>query len=117
GALDERVALTIAQESGGGGATSWRYSHTEPAGSVESLENTDHSWFADPMFQFGGDNVSYLPEDHHELMAMCLPRALFATGNPDYTWLFNPYCYVCGRACEAILHKFSHLYRFVLYIV
>jgi len=30
GALDERVALTIAQESGGGGATSWRYSQSEP---------------------------------------------------------------------------------------
>ena len=32
GAFDERVALTIAQESGGGGATSWRYSHSVPAG-------------------------------------------------------------------------------------
>ena len=30
GAFDERIALTIAQESGGGGATSWRYSHSEP---------------------------------------------------------------------------------------
>ncbi len=30
GALDQRVALTIAQESGGGGDTSWRYSATEP---------------------------------------------------------------------------------------
>lgn len=27
GAFDERIALTIAQESGGGGATSWRVSH------------------------------------------------------------------------------------------
>ncbi|HUI10111.1 MAG TPA: hypothetical protein VL221_07275, partial [Bacteroidota bacterium] len=32
GAFDERIALTIAQESGGGGATSWRYSQTEPSG-------------------------------------------------------------------------------------
>src|SRR5439155_23045896 len=30
GAFDERIALTIAQESGGGGANSWRYNHTEP---------------------------------------------------------------------------------------
>src|SRR6187431_2848176 len=71
GALDERIALTIAQESGGGGATSWRYSHTEPSCSVESLENTDHGWFKDPMFQFGGENVYYLPEDHHMLNALC----------------------------------------------
>ena len=52
GAFDERVALTIAQESGGGGATSWRYSHTEPAGSVEDIDNTDYNWFANPMNQF-----------------------------------------------------------------
>jgi hypothetical protein len=32
GAFDERVALTLAQESGGGGDTSWRYSHTEVQG-------------------------------------------------------------------------------------
>ncbi len=45
GAFDERVALTIAQESGGGGANSWRYNHTEPAGTVEYIDNTDYSWF------------------------------------------------------------------------
>ena len=27
GAFDERIALTIAQENGGGGAPSWRVSH------------------------------------------------------------------------------------------
>ena len=102
GAMDERVALTIAQESGGGGATSWRYSHTEPAGSVESLENTDRSWFSPSMFQFGGNNVSYLPEDHHELTAMCAPRALYLTGNTDFVWLSNPSCYVNGRATAEI---------------
>ena len=36
GAFDERIALTIAQESGGGGAPSWRVSHNiEPNGTVE----------------------------------------------------------------------------------
>ena len=45
GAFDERIALTIAQESGGGGATSWRYSHSEPNGTVEKIDNTDYGWF------------------------------------------------------------------------
>jgi hypothetical protein len=117
GAFDERIALTIAQESGGGGATSWRYSHTEPAGSVESLENTDHNWFMESMFQFGGNNVSYLPEDHHELMAMCAPRALFVTGNPDYTWLSNPSCYVCSRAAQQIYNTLGISDRFGFSIV
>ena len=54
GAFDERIALTIAQESGGGGATSWRYSQTEPAGSVETLGATSHQWFSEgdvPIFR------------------------------------------------------------------
>ena len=45
GAFDERVALTIAQEPGGGGAAAWRYSrwmNAQPnAESVEGLDNTD----------------------------------------------------------------------------
>jgi hypothetical protein len=102
GAFDERVALTIAQESGGGGATSWRYSGTEKTGSVEGLAQTDHKWFRSSMFQFGGTNVSSLPEDHDELMAMCAPRALLVTGNPNYLWLSNPSCYVCSKATQQI---------------
>jgi hypothetical protein len=102
GAFDERIALTIAQESGGGGATSWRYSHSEPISSVECIDNTDYTWFMDSMHQFAGDNVWKMPEDHHELMAMCAPRALYATANPDYVWLSNPSCYVCSNAASEI---------------
>ena len=43
GAFDERVALTIAQEPGGGGAASWRVSRT--LGNVENLDKTDYNWF------------------------------------------------------------------------
>jgi Fibronectin type III domain. len=117
GAFDERVALTIAQESGGGGATSWRYSGSEPTGSVEGLAQTSSQWFANSMFQFGGINVSKLPEDHHELMAMCAPRALYVTGNPDYTWLSNPSCDVCSRACQQVYNTLGIADRFGFSIV
>ena len=63
-----------------------RYSQTEPSGTVETLGATSHQWFREAMFQFAGSNVSRLPEDHHELSAMCAPRALLVTANPDYTW-------------------------------
>ena len=102
GAFDERIALTLAIESGGGGATSWRYSHSELPGTVECIDNTDYNWFMDSMKQFSGDNVLRMPIDHHELMAMCAPRALYVTGNPDYTWLSNPSCDVCSRACQRV---------------
>jgi hypothetical protein len=116
GALDERVALTIAQESGGGGATSWRYSNTETNGTVEGLQQTDHNWFMEAMFQFGS-NVSKLPEDHHELMAMCAPRALLVTANPDYLWLSNPSCYVCSKACQQVYNALGISDRFGFSII
>ncbi|MBI5473801.1 MAG: hypothetical protein HY961_15800, partial [Ignavibacteriae bacterium] len=117
GAFDERIALTISQESGGGGATSWRYSQTEPAGTVETLGATSHQWFREEMFQFAGANVSKLPEDHHELMAMCAPRALYATANPDYTWLSNPSCHVCSRAVQQVYNTLGIAERFGFSVV
>jgi hypothetical protein len=117
GAFDERVALTIAQESGGGGANSWRHNQTEPAGTVEKIDNTDHNWFSEGMFQFSGANVSRLPEDHHMLAAMIAPRALFATGNPDFTWLGNPSHYVTCRAVERIYNTWGIGERFGFNII
>lgn len=117
GAFDERVALTIAQESGGGGATSWRYSHSEPVGTVECIDNTDYNWFMNSMNQFSGNNVSRLPEDHHELMAMCAPRALYVTANPDYIWLSNPSSYVCSRGCQQVYNALGIADRFGFSIV
>ena len=117
GAFDERVALTIAQESGGGGATSWRYSQTEPSGTVETIGATSHQWFSEGMFQFSGASLPKLPEDHHELCAMIAPRALYATGNPDYTWLSNPSCYVNSSATKQIYSALGVADRFGYSIV
>lgn len=117
GALDERIALTMAIESGGGGATSWRYSHAEPAGTVECIDNTNYDWFMNSMSQFSGDNVWRMPEDHHELMAMVAPRALYATANPNYTWLSNPSSDVCSRACQQVYSALGISDRFGFSIV
>lgn len=114
GALDERIALTIAQESGGGGAPAWRVSET--LGGVETIGATDYNWFRESMRDFSGQNVSKLPEDHHELMAMVAPRALLVTGNTDYTWLANPSCYVASRATQKVYDTFGISDRFGFYI-
>ena len=47
GAFDERIALTIAQEPGGGGAAAWRVSET--LGKVETLGATNYAWFIEDM--------------------------------------------------------------------
>lgn len=114
GAYDERIALTIAQESGGGGATAWRVSET--LGEVERLGATNYQWFKDDMMQFAGMNVSRLPHDHHELMAMVAPRALLVTGNTDYFWLANPSNYVAARAAHEVWKTFGIGDRFGFYI-
>ncbi len=105
GALDERVALTIAQESGGGGIPSWRASTVlkDPRGDVERFVNTNDQWFINPMRQqFNDANIFKLPHDHHELMALVAPRALLATNNLSYVWLSNPSAYVDSRATQEI---------------
>ena len=99
GALDERIALTIAQESGGGGYPAWRVS--EILGNVETLGRTDQTWFIVDMFQFA-NAVSKLPHDHHELLAMVAPRALLVTGNPDYEWLADESGYVSSQAAKEV---------------
>jgi len=114
GAFDERITLTIAQESGGGGATAWRVSET--IGNVEKLGATSNQWFKNGLFQFSGLNVSKLPYDHHELMAMVAPRALLVTANTNYTWLANPSCYVASKATQEIYKTFGIADRFGFFI-
>jgi hypothetical protein len=87
GALDERVALTVVEESGGGGIDSWRMSQafTDRTGtSVEKIDNTNYAWFMTSMQKL---NPYRLPHDHHELIAMVAPRPVIILGNDDYDWL------------------------------
>ena len=106
GAFDERVALTIAQEPGGGGAASWRYSHR--LDSVENLDRTDYHWFLESMLErFHGDSVYLMPYDHHELVAMVCPRALLMLGNTDYRWLADESAYVSMNAARKVWSQFG----------
>ena len=106
GAFDERVALTIAQEPGGGGAAAWRASHGKQ--DVESLEHTDYHWFLESMrANFSGDNVYRLPYDQHELCAMVCPRALLLLGNPDYKWLADEAMEVSANAAHKVWQRFG----------
>ena len=106
GAFDERIALTIAQEPGGGGAAAWRISHQMD--SVECLEKTDYHWFLESMrTNFSGDSVYRMPYDHHELCAMVCPRALLVLGNPDYKWLADGSAVVSLRAARKVWERFG----------
>src|SRR5688572_674600 len=117
GAFDERVALTIPQESGGGGAPAWRITRQiEAYGASEDIQRTNYDWFAGQMRQFSGDNGYKLPTDHHELMGMVAPRALLVTGNTDFYWLSNRSNYITSRATQRIYDTFGIGDRFGFYI-
>lgn len=106
GAFDERIALTIAQEPGGGGAAAWRLSHQMD--SVECLEKTDYHWFLESMrTTFSGDSVYRMPYDHHELCAMICPRALLILGNPDYKWLADRSAWISAQAARQVWKHFG----------
>lgn len=106
GAFDERIALTIAQEPGGGGAAAWRASY--PKDSVENLDKTDYHWFLEYQREnFGGEKVYRLPYDQHELCAMICPRALLLLGNPDFKWLADDAMLVSAQAAKKVWERFG----------
>lgn len=105
GAFDERIALTIAQEPGGGGVDAWRVSET--LGNVETLGRTNYAWFLESMRGFAGDKVNRLPVDHHELAALIAPRALLVLGNTDYEWLAEESDYVSCQAARQVWKAFG----------
>jgi hypothetical protein len=89
GAFDERIALTIPQESGSGGAGSWRVSDAILAmgTSTQTLSEIvgENVWFAKSFSQFSG-KTTLLPFDQHMIEALVAPRALLIVEN-DIAWL------------------------------
>ena len=101
GAFDERIALTIAQEPGGGGAAAWRVTETL-SGSREKLSNTNGSWFRNTFMNNFRSRVTQLPYDHHELIAMVAPRAMIVLGNNDYEWMAEESAHVSNHAAKTV---------------
>jgi hypothetical protein len=104
GAFDERIALTVPQESGAGGTASWRISQAQmdnyratvdpnpPGGKgVQTLVQAsgEQPWFRASFGQFGKstNDVNRLPFDQHMVLGLVAPRALFVLDNTDMQWL------------------------------
>lgn len=98
GALEPRVALTLPQESGAGGAGCWRLEAWQNANgySVQDAKEIvgENVWFS-PNFNNYVNNVNQLPFDHHELAGLVAPRPLYVMENPDYEWLGKISTYGC----------------------
>ncbi|KAF8916464.1 Glucuronoyl esterase catalytic domain from Hypocrea Jecorina [Mucidula mucida] len=90
GAFDTRIALTIPQESGSGGAGSWRISDAMMANGTSTQTASEivqeNVWFS-TLFDQYVNQVNMLPFDHHMLSALVAPRALLIIDNTGIDWL------------------------------
>lgn len=106
GALDQRIALTIPQESGAGGAVAWRVAQemADNGTNIQTLGQAagEQPWFRESFGStFGGPNVTRLPFDHHQLMGMVAPRGLLVIDN-NIDWLGPRAAYVGTAAAKEI---------------
>lgn len=89
GAFDERVKLTIPQESGSGGSATWRVSDwMMPQGQqTQTLSQIvgENVWFRANFNQFS-TSATRLPFDHHSVTGLIAPRAVLIIEN-DILWL------------------------------
>jgi hypothetical protein len=105
GAFEERILLTIPQESGSGGSASWRVSDAQLASGtgVQTLSEitAENVWFRQSFSQFNFA-ANRLPFDHHMIEGLVAPRALLVIENTDQIWLGNRSTYNDSMAAHAI---------------
>ena len=87
GALDERVALTVPNGSGCGGAGLFRV-EWPTSENIHAIVKNFPFWFGPHFDEFVG-HVDQLPFDQHEIKALIAPRALYTTDSLDDLWA-NP---------------------------
>ncbi|KAI1424954.1 hypothetical protein F5Y12DRAFT_420882 [Xylaria sp. FL1777] len=89
GALVQRIALTLPQESGSGGAACWRISDSEESKgkNIQTAHEIvgENVWFSKRLDTYVR-SLSTMPVDHHFLASLVAPRGLFVIEN-DIDWL------------------------------
>jgi hypothetical protein len=107
GAFDERIALTIPQESGSGGASLWRVgaqvNRQKGKQFVQGLGSaaTEGNWMISSFRNYDGRETT-LPFDQHMLTGMVAPRALLIIDNAGQEWLGEVPSNYCGQATKEI---------------
>jgi hypothetical protein len=105
GCFCDRIKLTIPQESGSGGAASWRVSDWQKAqgDNVQTLSQIvgENVWFRSNFSQFSS-TATKLPFDHHMVAALIAPDALLFIENSSMEWLGNVSTWTTGNVAHKI---------------
>ena len=107
GAFDERIALTIPQESGSGGASLWRVgaqvNKQKGKQFVQGLSSagSEGKWMISSFKSYDGKENT-LPFDQHMLVDMVAPRAILIIDNAGQEWLGEVPSNYCGQASKEV---------------
>ncbi|KAK0498208.1 putative extracelular cellulose binding protein [Armillaria luteobubalina] len=106
GAFEPRIALTIPQESGSGGAGCWRISDAMLANGIVTQTASEivqeNVWFSPAFDTFAQSGVDPLPFDHHMLSGLIAPRALLIIDNTGIDWLGPESVWGCQKTANLV---------------